>query len=466
MYQVSQTARMAPLLLVALLASAPAWPQDPGASVSAEDIPLDDGSPPTLDDVAEEAALEPVPDEPTLATPDEQDGVVDTGSAAATTAGEEADEPLIIPDSQAVTDYREAIAELEDAAGAYGEGLAEKLLGLGLSLQQQGRHAEAVSVFKRGVHLSRVNNGLYSGEQIPLLQSQISSHLALGDYETADERQTYLYRVQQRALDKGVLRAEALMQQARWQRQAYDLGLGEYGFVRLLAMWDLYRMALTDIADREGDNSPNLLAPLYGMLQSQYLIAGFQGETASGGFDTSAFGSRQDDGRFNAYKSTAYKRGRSVINAIYTLNQETTGGDKVAAAQDLVLMGDWQFWHGMREGALETYRSAIMELAELDDAQQQTERLFGAPAPLPDLDGVRPLPPNASPDMADLLLEFTVSPGGRVVDMTRLDENLENESKANRLMRQLRKTRFRPRFEGVEPVETEISSWAYDTTQW
>ena len=324
MYQVSQTARMAPLLLFALLASAPAWPQDPGASVSAEDIPLDDGSPPTLDDVAEEAALEPVPDEPTLATPDEQDGVVDTGSAAATTAGEEADEPLIIPDSQAVTDYREAIAELEDAASAYGEGLAEKLLGLGLSLQQQGRHAEAVSVFKRGVHLSRVNNGLYSGEQIPLLQSQISSHLALGDYETADERQTYLYRVQQRALDKGVLRAEALMQQARWQRQAYDLGLGEYGFVRLLAMWDLYRMALTDIADREGDNSPNLLAPLYGMLQSQYLIAGFQGETASGGFDTSAFGSRQDDGRFNAYKSTAYKRGRSVINAIYTLNQETT----------------------------------------------------------------------------------------------------------------------------------------------
>ena len=54
------------------------------------------------------------------------------------------------------------------------------------------------------------------------------------------------------------------MQQARWQRQAYELGLGEYGFTRLLAMWDLYRMALTDIADREGETSPNLLPPLYG----------------------------------------------------------------------------------------------------------------------------------------------------------------------------------------------------------
>ena len=43
---------------------------------------------------------------------------------------------------------------------------------------------------------------------------------------------------------------------------------------------------------------------------------------------------------------------------------------------------------------------------------------------------------------------------------------MENESKANRLMRQLRKTRFRPRFEGVEPVETEVLNWAYDTAQW
>ena len=463
MYLAFPKACLAPLMMAIVLLCSPAWSQDRDGSVSAEDIPLESDDAPTLEDVAEKAELEPVPDESVAgdiaATPG-------TEGDSAASPEQEPDEPLIIPDSRAVTDYREAIAELEDVAGAYGEGLSEKLLGLGLALQQQGRHAEAVTVFKRGVHLARINDGLYSGSQIPLLQSQISSHLALGDYETADERQTYLYRVQRRALDKGIVRAEALMQQARWQRQAYELGLGEYGFTRLLAMWDLYRMALTDIADREGENSPNLLQPLYGMLQSQYLIAGFQGETASGGFDNSAFGSRSDDGRFNAYKSTAFKRGRSVINAIYNLNQETSGGDKIAAARDLTLLGDWQFWHGMREGAMETYRSAITELAELDDAQQQTDRLFGAPTALPDLDGVRPLPPTTSPDMADLLLEFMVTPGGRVVDLTRLDDNLENESKANRLMRQLRKTRFRPRFEGVEPVETEVSVWAYDTAKW
>ena len=454
---------VAPLLLAALLLCPPTWSQEADGSVSAEDIPLASDGAPTLEDVAEDAELAPVPDETEAADPVPAADSVNPANAG---ADEDIEEPLIIPDSQAVTDYRKAIAALEESAGAYGAELSEKLLGLGLALQQQGRHAEAIEVLKRGVHLARINDGLYSAEQIPLLQSEISSHLALGDFEIADERQAYLYRVQRQALDKGIVRAEALMQQALWQRQAYELGLGEYGFARLLAMWDLYRMALTDIADREGETSPNLLPPLYGMLQSQYLIAGFQGETASGGFDDSAFGSRSDEGRFNAYKSSAFKRGRSVLNAIYNLNQQTTGGDKIAAAQDLVLLGDWEFWHGMREGAIETYRSAIMELAELDDAQQHMDRLFGSPQALPDLDGVRPLPPTTSPDAADLLLEFTVTPAGRVVDLNRLDENLENQSKAERLMRQLRKTRFRPRFEGVDPVETEVSVWAYDTAQW
>ena len=448
--------------MTVLLCNAPAWAQDPGASVSAEDIPLEPDAAPSLEDIAKEAGLEPEPDEAvaTEASPtSDEDLLADPEDALE-------DAPPVIPDSQAVTDYREAIAAMEDATGAYSEGLSEQLLGLGLALQQQGRHPEAIDVFKRGVHLARVNSGLYSGAQMPLLQSQISSHLAMGEFEEADERQTYLYRVQSRALEKGTMRAEALMQQAQWQRQAYDLGLGEYGFVRLLAMWDLYRMALTDIADREGEESPNLLPPLYGMLQSQYLIAGFRGETASGGFDNSAFGSRQDDGRFNAYKSTAFKRGRSVITAIYNLNQKNSGGDQAVGARDLVMLGDWQFWHGMREGALDTYRTAITELAALDDAEEQVNRLFGEPAALPDLDGVRPLPPTTSPDMADLLLEFRITPGGRVVDLSRLDDNLENESKANRLMRQLRKTRFRPRFEGVDPVETEMNNWAYDTQQW
>ena len=56
--------------------------------------------------------------------------------------------------------YRQAITDLESAQGAYATQLPEQLLGLGLSLQNAGQHEEAVRVFKRGVHLARVNDGL------------------------------------------------------------------------------------------------------------------------------------------------------------------------------------------------------------------------------------------------------------------------------------------------------------------
>ena len=445
-----------PLALAAALSltllGGTALAQDPGATVTAEDVPV----------AGAIAGTAPEPDDP-LTAADTSAGDAPEVDSLLDPAEED---PELVPDNESVADYRRAVARIEEEAGAYADGLSEQLLGLGLALQQQGRHQEAIDVFKRGVHLARINDGLYSAGQIPLLQSEIASHIAVGEFSEADERQVYLYRVQQRALDNGQARAEALIQQAQWQRRAYDLGLGEYGYTRLLTMWDLYRMALNDIAEREGESSPKLLRPLMGMLQSQYLIAGFQGEMANGAYNVDAFGSRQDDNRFNAYRSSSYKRGEAVITAMYEINQRNSGGDKVTAAEDLVMLGDWRFWHGVREGALETYREAIAELAELDDAQAQVTRLFGAPVPLPALDGVRPLPPTTSPDMGDLLVEFGVSAGGRVVDVSRVDEGLENESRANRLIRQLRQTRFRPRFDGGEAVDTEKLSWAYDTTGW
>ena len=182
--------------------------------------------------------------------------------------------------------FLDAIHRLEGDDGAYAVGLSEHLLGLGLTLQRQGRHGEALAAFKRGVHLARINHGLYSAEQIPLLKAEIASHVALGDLAVADERQQYLYRVQVSSLDRGEVMARALMQQAHWQYSAYRLGVGGPDFMRLMNMWDLYRLALNDIVSREGESSSDLLPPLYGMLRTQYLITNYRGEDQTSGFST------------------------------------------------------------------------------------------------------------------------------------------------------------------------------------
>ena len=126
-------------------------------------------------------------------------------------------------------------------------------------------------------------------------------------------------------------------------------------------------------------------------------------------------------------------------------------------------------WHDARETAMEAYSQAIGELAELDDAQLLTEKLLGTPAALPDLDGVRPLPPEVSAEEGNILLEFGVSQGGKVVDLVRLrtteDENAQIddalEGQARRLMRLLRRTKFRPQFFEGEAITTEKLVKAY-----
>ncbi len=383
-------------------------------------------------------------------------------------------EPALI-DSRDVKYYRDAIANIEASDGAYAQGLHEQLLSLGLSLQQQGRHEEAIKTLKRGVHLARVNSGLYSIDQIPLLQTEIASHMAMGDYLQADERQGYLYRVQQRGLREGDQRAQALMQQARWQRRAYDMGVGELDFPRLLNMWDLYRLALNDVIQEEGEHSLALLIPLNGMLEAQYLISAYQGEQSS------TFGEnlsdRYDKSRFNAYRSQSFKKGQAVIHAIDDIEQKNNEEDRVVRARGMTRLGDWLFFHGEKESAIEIYREAFMELAESENAQVELAREFGAPVPLPSMEEVKPFPETTSLEMANLLLEFGVSDRGRVVDLRRIDEidseaedadepPVANDAVANRFMRKLRRTRFRPRFENGEPVATEGISWAYDTTKW
>lgn len=364
-----------------------------------------------------------------------------------------------------VDEYLAEIQRLERDGGAFDASLGEQLLGLGLALQDAGRHEDAISAFKRGVHIARVSDGLYSRQQLPLLEAEIQSHVAIGDFTAADERQGYLLRVQQRALTDRRLRGQALMRQAQWQRQAYELDLGEQSYARLLNMWNLYRGALSEYAEEGQSPSPELLPPLHGMLRAQYLISGFEGSL---GGDERGQGTvlRDEQGQFLAYRSQSLREGKAVIRAIYEVQQAQPGHTPQEAADTVVMMGDWLLWHGKRNEAIDAYKEALTVLAELEQGEVYAEALFGAPVALPVLAGVEAIPRQVDEERADLILEFGVSDRGRVTDLDRLDEYDHNDGAAYRFMRELRKTQFRPRFEAGEPVETPVLRWAVDTREW
>ena len=173
--------------------------------------------------------------------------------------------------------------------------------------------------------------------------------------------------------------------------------------------------------------------------------------------------------RFNNYLNKNYDMGRSIIRAIHEIQVSEYGEASLATAQTRVMMGDWMLWHNAREPAMDAYSLAIGELAGLDDAQIQTENLLGSPTALPDLEGIRPLPREVSAEVGSILIEFGVSREGKVVDLVRLQsetaegpvEDSEFENQALRLIRSLRRTKFRPQFVDGVAITTEKLVKAY-----
>jgi len=356
--------------------------------------------------------------------------------------------------------YSARIRTLESTQGAYSYQLGEQLLGYGRALQVQGDHKQAVDVFKRAVHLARVNDGLYSQSQIPLVLAQISSLMSMRDYATADERQTYLHRIQTRVLDAGTERAQAYMQQANWHRSAYELAIGNNEGERLLNMRYLYRLAVTDIVNAEGEKSRSLLTPLLGLLRTQHLITRFEVGSYTG---SGPFKSYSDDteGMLIAAQSRTFKEGQAVIRAIQNIKNDEDPSNKARHVEALVQMGDWYLWNQKRRKAFEIYQTALAELATLDDTEALRRRLFDNPVALPVLDDLKFLPVEVSAEEADILLEFSVSARGKVSDIVQIKTAKEPKTEMRRLMRQLRAVPFRPRFDGNTPVDTEKVSKAF-----
>ena len=249
--------------------------------------------------------------------------------------------------------YRQYIESMEESAGAFAPGLTEQLLGLGLNLQALDRHAEAAAVLKRGVHVSRVQSGLYAADQIPLLKAEIRSLIALNQFDAVDERQRYLARVESEALEGTPASIAALLDQGAWAEQAWELRLGEQEAhpEHLARSWEYYRLAYNQSVQLYGSQSMALLAPLEGMLRLQYRFAGMQRASATRStFDGSSF-------RQTSAMGGVYRRGEAVLMAIRGLKRANAvpAGEE---AYDLARLGDWARWMGRRSDARRYYDQA------------------------------------------------------------------------------------------------------------
>lgn len=91
-----------------------------------------------------------------------------------------------------VENYRQLLAELEATSGPYSADLFEPLATLARALVTAEIYSEAEEVIGRGMQVSRINEGLYSLQQLPLLLLGIEMNVKLRDFAAANDRSDYL----------------------------------------------------------------------------------------------------------------------------------------------------------------------------------------------------------------------------------------------------------------------------------
>jgi hypothetical protein len=98
-----------------------------------------------------------------------------------------------------ISRYESALDDSLQGQDQYSPQLREQYEALGELLQQNNEHERAIAMFENAMQIDRVNNGLFTNLQIPLIRQIIESQSALGNREELDDMHGYLYYIHQKA---------------------------------------------------------------------------------------------------------------------------------------------------------------------------------------------------------------------------------------------------------------------------
>ncbi len=100
--------------------------------------------------------------------------------------------------SLSLAQFEESIANFEIEGGVYDFRLSELYLGQGNAHHQAGDFQLAIDAYNEALQLSRINGGLFTEDQVPIVEELIDSYLNLGDIASANLNQEYLLYIKQK----------------------------------------------------------------------------------------------------------------------------------------------------------------------------------------------------------------------------------------------------------------------------
>ncbi|MCK9564339.1 MAG: tetratricopeptide repeat protein [Bacteroidales bacterium] len=366
--------------------------------------------------------------------------------------------------------YQDQIDRQQALNGTYHPGLAESLSGMAQLLQLHGDHDGAIAAYQRAQHIQRVNDGIYSVSQEPMLRGMISSYIALGDPESVGDhfdQLLWLYGRDYGADDPRLL--PLVSEISDWHLQAYSHNPNRRAVQHLVRAHELVAGAIERISRPVGGGNLTVLPLLHNLVVTNYYLADHQRRYPAGsreGFSmrTSMGGMSEPLSQDELLAINSYQNGRRAQESIVATLMEAPNVTTLERVEALAGLGDWYLLFGRTSSAQQAYRQA-WQTAEADpQTRVLLPELFGSPR----LIALQPTSTRAatdphSEDAVRVFTRLTVGTRGDVRS-TEIVEILpaDSEELSSTATRELRKLRFRPRLidgtmSGSEGVEYTLA---------
>ena len=102
----------------------------------------------------------------------------------------------------------------------------DSLLSSGIRSQESGNHEQALVAFQKAFEVARIQNGLFSESQVPIIESIISSEIDLKRWEAVNKNYEYLEHLYGRIYNVDNPKFSLALQKiSLWHVNALDLNL-------------------------------------------------------------------------------------------------------------------------------------------------------------------------------------------------------------------------------------------------
>lgn len=375
-----------------------------------------------------------------------------------------------------IGDFDQILEDLEIEGGAWSVQIAQELAELGELLQAQGKYQESINVLERAVHINRVNNGLFSTNQVPLIAKVVDAHIALGQWNEADDRQQYAFYVQTRAYSISDPRMiDVFDNLARWNIATFYRGVDEDPSPRLFQTYMLYRAASESVATHFGTKDPRYLPLLHKVAGAADLMGRYALEGTSIGTRmnpdlrmTSQFvgSSLQPQGRAD----TGVEALEAIIAYYNDPKLPKTDENLMGRARAQAELGDWYLLRDRRQAAMNTYEEAYEQLAASENSADLLSQVFGEIVFLPTFsafDEQRKAAYGVGPDsgarMGYVDLAFDVNQYGRLSNFEVLSVEPEDMTRADiQVISSIRSTLVRPKIEADGAVSSDLERYRFN----